>query len=128
MLNSKVTKVRDSLLAPYEISKNNSKDWKAHNFGETVILPSLSVVISSVMKQNAIAATNYFPLSNSSVSRRINEMAEDVEKQHIAKLQVRQFALQLDESTLRDNEAILLAYVRYKDDGGPRGNALCKKS
>ena len=68
VLNSKVSKVRDSLLAPYEISKNNSKDWKTQNFGETVILPSLSVVISSVMKQNAIAATNYIPLSNFSVS------------------------------------------------------------
>ena len=50
------------------------------------------------------------------MSRRIDEMAEDVEKHLIAKLQVKQFPLQLDESTLRDSEAILLAYVRYKDD------------
>ena len=44
--------------------------------------------------------------------RRIDEMAKDVEKQLIAKLQVKKFKLQLDESTLRDSEAILLAYVR----------------
>ena len=80
------------------------------------------------MKQNAIAATNYIPLSNSSVSRLIDAMAEDVEKQLMAKFQVKQFALQLDEATLRDSEAILLAYVRYKDDEGPREKMLFARS
>ena len=51
------------------------------------------------MKQIANTVTNSISLSNSSVSRRIDEMAEDVEKQLIAKLQVKQLALQLDEST-----------------------------
>ncbi|XP_068220211.1 uncharacterized protein [Palaemon carinicauda] len=60
--------------------------------------------------------------SNSSVSRRIDEMAEDVEKQLISHLQVKQFALQLDKSTLRDNEAILLAYRP------PFFHELCKKN
>ncbi|XP_076358993.1 SCAN domain-containing protein 3-like [Tachypleus tridentatus] len=100
----------DGLLASYEISKIIAKAGKPHNVGETVILSAVSVIISSVMKQNASEITNSIPLSNSSVSRRIDEMAEDVEKQLIAHLQVKQFALQLDESTLRDNEAILLAY------------------
>ncbi|KAK2708054.1 hypothetical protein QYM36_015671, partial [Artemia franciscana] len=40
----------------------------------------------------------------------------DVEKQLIAHSQEKQFALQLDESTLRDNEAILLAYVRFNNE------------
>ncbi|XP_068206165.1 zinc finger BED domain-containing protein 5-like [Palaemon carinicauda] len=44
-------------------------------------------------------------------------MAEDVENLLISHLQVKQFALQLDKSTLRDNEAILLAYVRFNRDG-----------
>ena len=62
------------------------------------------------------------------MSRRIDEMAEDVEKQLIAKLQVKQFAFQLDEATLRDNEAIVLVYVRYKDDEGPRKEMLFARS
>ncbi|XP_076322057.1 SCAN domain-containing protein 3-like [Tachypleus tridentatus] len=110
LFNNKVCKMSDGLLASYEISKIIAKAGKPHNDGETVILPAVSVIISSVMKQNASEITNSIPLSNSSVSRRIDEMAEDVEKQLIAHLQVKQFALQLDESTLRDNEAILLAY------------------
>ena len=43
-------------------------------------------------------------------------------------MQVKQFALQLDEVTLRDNDAILLAYVRYKDDERPREEILFARS
>ena len=62
VLNSKVSKVKDGLLASYEISKIMVKAGKPHSIGGRVILPSLSV-----MKQNANAVTNFIPLSNSSV-------------------------------------------------------------
>ena len=38
------------------------------------------------------------------------------------------FALQLDESTLRDNKAIPLAYVRFKDNSRPREEMLFARS
>ncbi|XP_065583562.1 zinc finger MYM-type protein 6-like [Artemia franciscana] len=79
------------------------------------------------MKQYAIEITNSIPLSNSSVSRRIDEMVEDVEKQLIAPLQEKQFALQLDESNLRDNEALLLAYFRFNYEG-PKEDTLFARS
>ncbi|XP_068246662.1 zinc finger BED domain-containing protein 5-like [Palaemon carinicauda] len=116
VFNNKVSKMCYGLLASYEISKIIAKA-ESHNVGETLILPAVSVIISSVMKQNTSEIINVLPLSNSSVSRRIDAMAEDVEKQLISYLQVEQFALQLDESTLRDNEAILLAYVRFNSEG-----------
>ncbi|KAK2708748.1 hypothetical protein QYM36_014375 [Artemia franciscana] len=115
----------DGFLASYEIRKIIVKAGKPHNIGATVILPAVSSIISSVMKQNAIEITNSIPLSNSSVSRRIDEMVEDVEKQLIAHLQVKQFALQLDKSTLRDNEALLLAYIRFNNEGPKEENAFC---
>ena len=71
MLNSKASKVKDGLLTSYEISKIIAKAGKPYNIGETLILPSLSVVISSVMKHNANVVTNSIPLSNSSLSRRM---------------------------------------------------------
>ncbi|XP_076359030.1 SCAN domain-containing protein 3-like [Tachypleus tridentatus] len=128
LFNNKVCKMSDGLLASYEISKIIAKAGKPHNVGETVILPVVSVIISSVMKQNESEITNSIPLSNSSVSRRIDEMADDVEKQLIAHLQVKQFALQLDESTLRDNEAILLAYITFNNDEGPKEEMLFARS
>ncbi|XP_076308541.1 SCAN domain-containing protein 3-like [Tachypleus tridentatus] len=39
-------------------------------------------------------------------------MADDVEKQLVAQLQVKTFALQSDESCLQNNEALLMTYVR----------------
>ncbi|XP_076348034.1 protein FAM200B-like [Tachypleus tridentatus] len=68
LFNNKVCKMSDGLLASYEISKIIAKAGKPHNVGGTVILPAVSVIISSVMKQNASAITNSIPLSNSSVS------------------------------------------------------------
>ncbi|XP_068229546.1 SCAN domain-containing protein 3-like [Palaemon carinicauda] len=57
--------------------------------------------------------TPSIPLSNSSVSSKIDEMASDIENKLYDELKTTQFSLQLDETTLRDNEALILAYVRY---------------
>jgi len=84
-----------------------------------------STIIEAILRELKRGGQIYF-LHNDIET--IEKMAEDVEKQLIANLQVKQFALQLDESTLRDNEAILLAYVRFKDDKGPREEMLFARS
>ncbi|XP_064104308.1 zinc finger MYM-type protein 6-like [Macrobrachium nipponense] len=79
-------------------------------------MPAVAVVLSTVMNQSPQEVTSVIPLSNSSVSRRIDEMAADVENQLISKkLKVNDFSLQLDESTLPDNSALLMAFVRFLD-------------
>lgn len=115
MLTEKVNKLDKGLVASYEISNLIAKSGKPHTIAETLIIPAISIVLSTVMDRNAYEIIQNIPLSNSSVSRRIDEMANNVEEQLIAKLRVNQFALQIDESTLRGNEALLLAYVRFLD-------------
>jgi hypothetical protein len=62
------------------------------------------------MNQSVHEITQTIPLSNSTVSRRIDEMTDDVERQLVAQLRVQKFALQIDEFALRDNEALLMTY------------------
>ena len=52
------------------------------------------------------------PLSNDTVARRINLMASGVETTLCSILKTTEFSLQIDESTLPGDEALLLAYVR----------------
>lgn len=52
----------------------------------------------------------------------IDEMATDVERQLVSKLQVNEFALQIDESTLPDNSALMMAFVRP-----PHADGVCQE-
>ncbi|XP_067126358.1 zinc finger BED domain-containing protein 5-like [Centruroides vittatus] len=53
------------------------------------------------------------PLSNNTVSRRINDLANYVENELLKRIKLNYFAIQLDESTDVTNAAVLLVYVRY---------------
>ncbi|GFS48927.1 zinc finger BED domain-containing protein 5 [Trichonephila clavipes] len=55
------------------------------------------------------------PLSNDTVSRRIDDIAEDVEQQLFGKLRDKLFSIQLDEATDSNKDAHFLAYVRFWD-------------
>ncbi|GFT22414.1 SCAN domain-containing protein 3 [Trichonephila clavipes] len=53
------------------------------------------------------------PLSNYTVSRRIDDIAEDVEQQLFGKLRDKSFSIQLDEATDSNKDAPFIAYVRF---------------
>ena len=53
------------------------------------------------------------PFSNYNVQRRIDEMAYDIESTLCDYLKTCQISLQLDESTIPDNQSLLLAYVQF---------------
>ncbi|KFD50272.1 hypothetical protein M513_08900 [Trichuris suis] len=103
------------ILASYKISKVIAQTGNAHNVGESPILPSVSIIMSEVMSLNPRDTVQAIPLSNSTVCRRIDEMAYDIEDQLVALLQSKKFSLQIDETTLQDNDALLVAYQIQKD-------------
>ncbi|XP_029652998.1 zinc finger BED domain-containing protein 5-like [Octopus sinensis] len=53
------------------------------------------------------------PLNNSTISRSIDKMANDVKRQLINILQCSEFSIQVDESTVVDNQCLMMVYVRY---------------
>ncbi|CAI9718247.1 domain-containing 3-like [Octopus vulgaris] len=103
-----------ALEASYEISLLIAKHGKNHTIGEQLIKPAISIFLKTVLQKDD-GDIRTMPLSNNTVSNRIDEMGQDVESQLIEKLNLRKFSLQMDESTIRDSEALLLTYVRYID-------------
>ena len=62
------------------------------------------------------AVIKSIPLS-SNVQRRIDEMATDIEDRLCSEIRNAELSLQLNESTLPRNEALLLGYVCFVYDG-----------
>ena len=100
------------LLASYKISYLIAKCGKPHTIAENLIIPAVKEIMST-MFANPVDIISNIPLSNNSVSRRINDMADELTGALVAELKSTKFVLQIDESTLRDSEALLLGYVRF---------------
>ena len=104
--------VEKGLIASYKVSKLIAKCEKSHNIGKTLIIPAVKEITSTMMATQK-DVTPLIPLSNSTMSSRIDEMANDIENKLCDELKTTQFSLQLDETTLCDNEALLMAYEHY---------------
>lgn len=103
----------DGLRASYNISLLIAKSGKPHTIGEQLILPAVEEVLKTVLHKSSFDILKRIPLSNNTVQRRIDEMSSDVESFLCDYLQTTHFSIQLDESTLPGNEALLLTYVRF---------------
>ena len=58
------------------------------------------------------------PLSNNTISRRIDKISDDINDQLVAKMRGNEFSLQLDEATTStsNKDAYLICYVRFIDN------------
>ena len=107
---------RDGLRASYNISLLIARSGKPHTIGEELILPAVREVLHTVLHKSPEQIIKAIPISDNSVQRRVDEMAEKVEDTLCNMLRTTEFSLQLDESTLPGNESLLLAYVRLVKD------------
>ncbi|KFD46980.1 hypothetical protein M513_12170 [Trichuris suis] len=117
MVSSPLQEENDGLLASYNISLLIAKSGKPHSTGKELLLPVISEVLRTLLHIPPTEVIKKIPLSNNTEQRRISEMSSDTEETLCNFLRTTSFVLQLDESTLRGNEILLLAYVRFlKDD------------
>ena len=70
----------DGLKASYNISLLIAKAGKPHTIGEELILPAVKEVIKTVLHKSPEQVIKTIPLSDNSVQRRVDKMAENVQE------------------------------------------------
>ena len=103
----------NGLIAFYNISNLITKIAKLHTIGEDLTMPAAKEITERVLQQSASSVLRAVPLNNDTVKRRIDEMSSDVFKQFVDIFSVTKHSLQTDESTLSNNELLLLGYMRF---------------
>ncbi|XP_053145433.1 zinc finger MYM-type protein 6-like [Hemicordylus capensis] len=102
--------------ASYLVALHIAKSKNPYSIGETLLKPCLVGVCNELLGSSASKKMKDLPLSNDTMTRRINELSSDIEEQVTEKVKLSKvFSLQLDESTDISNKATLLCYVRYID-------------
>ena len=115
--------------ASYKASYHISLHGEAHTIGESLIKPILKDVVSCVFNEESVQKVEAISLSNNTVSRRITDIADDIETELISRLHASDaYALQMDESTDVAGLAILLVFVRYDYENKIEDNILFCKS
>ncbi|GFS56370.1 protein FAM200B [Trichonephila clavipes] len=103
------------LLTSYKISYKIARCKKPHTIAEELILSAAIEIVETMFGDNFAKELQSIPLSNDTVSRRIDDIAEDVEQQLFGKLHDKLFSIQLDEATDSNKDAHFIAYVRFWD-------------
>ncbi|XP_071037990.1 SCAN domain-containing protein 3-like [Parasteatoda tepidariorum] len=124
------TSIKESALrASYLVANRIAKAKKPFNIGEELILPATKDICREILGEAAVEKIAHVPLSASTVTRRIEEIAEDIEKQLLERINASPwYALQVDESTDIDSKAVLLVYVRYLYQEDVHEDLLCALS
>lgn len=107
------------LTASYEVAYLIAKQGKPHTIGETLVKPAALKMANIMLGKAAENKLSQIPLSDDTISRRIDDMSVDILTQVVADLisSPLKFSLQLDETTDVSNLSQLVVFVRYlKDD------------
>ncbi|GFV57957.1 SCAN domain-containing protein 3 [Trichonephila clavipes] len=121
------TSVRNNTLrSSYLVTNCIAKAKKPLTIGEELILFATKDICRELLGEAVVEKIAHAPLSTDTVTRRIEEIAEDIEAQLFEKISASTwYALQVDESTDIDNKGILLAYVRYPYQEDVHEDLLC---
>ncbi|XP_029655925.1 zinc finger BED domain-containing protein 5-like [Octopus sinensis] len=90
---------------------------EAHTIAENLIKPCSKKIIECIYGEQMSKKLDLVPLSNNTISRRIQELSKNIETQLLIRLNNSNgFAIQIDESTDVEGLAVLLVFVRYPFD------------
>ncbi|XP_076055299.1 protein FAM200C-like [Oratosquilla oratoria] len=106
------------LTASYEVASLIAKQDKPHTIGETLVKPAALKMANIMLGKAAENKLSQIPLSNDTISSRIDDMSKDILAQVIADLisSPAKFSLQIDETTDVSSLSQLAVFVRYVKD------------
>ena len=110
-----ITPVAKAQEASYRGSLLIAKAGKPHTIAEELCLPFAKEMTSIMCGENVAKQLSLVPLSNDTVSRRIQAMSENVKQTLVERIKDSPyFSIQLDETTDVADLANLLVFVRYE--------------
>ncbi|XP_037367457.1 SCAN domain-containing protein 3-like [Talpa occidentalis] len=106
-----------ALRASYKVALPVAKSKTPYTIAETLVKDCIKEVCLEMLGESAAKKVAQVPLSNDTIARRIQELANDMEDQLIEQIkQAKYFSLQFDECRDIANMIVLLVYVRFEHD------------
>ena len=112
--------------ASFLVANRIAKAKKPFTIGEELILPAAKDICCEPLGEAAVQKVAHVPLSSSSITGRIDEIAKDIEAQLLERItESPWYTIQVDESTDVDNNATTLVFFRYIFQEDVHENMLC---
>ena len=113
--------------ASYLVAELVAKKMKSHTIAKSLIMPACKIIVRTMLGEEAECEVSKVPVSNNTISRRVDDLSNNISGILSEILQNNNFALQVDETTDITGKAQLLAFVRFENEGETIENFLCCK-
>lgn len=123
----KVTMSEKAQEASYLVAELVAKKMKSHTIAESLIMPACKIIVKTMIGEEAATEISKVPVSDNTISRRVDDMSHNISGILSEILQNTNFALQVDETTDITGKAQLLAFVRFENEGEILENYFCCK-
>ena len=127
VFEKKVTISDKAQEASYLVAELVAKKMKSHTIAESLIMPACIIIVRTMLGEEAESELSKVPVSDNTISRRVDDLSNNISGILSKILQNNNFALQVDESTDITGKAQLLAFVRFENEGEIMENYFCCK-
>ena len=113
--------------ASYLVAELVAKKMKSHTIAASLIMPACKIIVRTMLGEEAECEVSKVSVSDNTISRRVDDLSNNISGILSEMLQNNNFALQVDETSDITGKAQLLAFVRFENEGEIMENFLCCK-